>query len=105
MQANAALTNATKLLPWEEGSISKQDTEKLGMFREPIQKLLHRDPCMRASVRQFNEDVNKLFSDNPQADVAQIAGPSGRAVADDCSESHRTQRKDADTRFRMAGSL
>lgn len=58
------LTDPAQLLPWEEGRISEEDQEKLGRFRKAIMKLLQRDPCMRATARQFSEDVRHVFSRN-----------------------------------------
>lgn len=70
----------TKLLPWEEGRIAPADDKKLGKFRNPILRLLHRDASKRVTARQFSEDVQGLFSDN-QDSIAIPAPPAAAAAA------------------------
>lgn len=66
MQAHRALTDSRQGLPWEGGRLSPADREKLGVFWQPIMKLLQRDPCKRATARQFSEDVRNIFAPKPQ---------------------------------------
>lgn len=53
--------------------MSQGDREKLGVFRKPITKLLQRDPCMRASARQFSEDVRNIFAPQPKRPLPSMA--------------------------------
>ena len=69
----------TKLLPWEEGRIAPADDKKLGKFRKPILRLLHRDASKRVTARQFSEDVQGLFADNQ--DSIAIPAPPAAALA------------------------
>ena len=48
-------------LPWEEG-ISKQQQQQLGLFKNPIMQLLHRDPAKRSDMMMFHNACNKLFA-------------------------------------------
>lgn len=91
MQAHADLTDPTRLLPWEEGRISQQDDKKLGKFRKPILRLLHRDPSMRVTAQQFSDDVQGLFADNQDAQPVQ--GPSGSMSAEADSSTGQSLRQ------------
>ena len=51
-------------LPWE-GDLAKKNPaarRRLGLFREPILSLLHRDPAQRASLADFCRTTNTVFS-------------------------------------------
>eukprot|EP00892_Ulva_mutabilis_P008124 jgi/Ulvmu1/5684/UM024_0031.1 len=39
-------------LPWE-GELGQEVKDRLGIFREPVLRLLHRDPAQRASMQHF----------------------------------------------------
>lgn len=62
LQVYKQLTDPAHPLPWEPARISPADKAKLGRFHKPIMKLLHRDPCMRATARQFCDDVRNVFT-------------------------------------------
>lgn len=62
LQVYKQLTDPSFPLPWEPGRISQSDKEKLGRFHRAIMKLLHRDPCMRATARQFCDDMRHVFA-------------------------------------------
>ena len=51
-------------LPWEGNLAVKNPTarRRLGLFREPILSLLHRDPLRRASLADFCKTTNTVFS-------------------------------------------
>jgi hypothetical protein len=65
MQIFRQLTSPDRLLPWEEGRISREDEKKLGKFRNPILKLLQREPSERDSVRQFCKSMFEIFRSTP----------------------------------------
>lgn len=92
LQAHADLVDPSKLLPWEEGRISPLDDKKLGKFRKPILRLLHRDATMRVTARQFSEDVQALFADNQESGVIPnlsdpLSGAQGAAQSSDAAEA------------------
>lgn len=70
MQAHKDLTDPAKLLPWDEARLSQADQKKLGRFQKAIMKLLQRDSCMRATARQFSEDVRGIFANEAQPGTA-----------------------------------
>ena len=51
-------------LTWEGNLAEKNPTarRRLGLFREPILSLLHRDPSRRASLADFYKTTNSVFS-------------------------------------------
>ena len=51
-------------LAWEGNLAEKNPTvrQRLGLFREPILSLLHRDPGQRASLEAFCKTTNSVFS-------------------------------------------
>jgi hypothetical protein len=71
MQIYKQLTSSEHALPWEEGRISAQDVEKLGRFREPIMKLLQRDPVQRDTAAQFCKSALEIFSSTPGGTTVQ----------------------------------
>ena len=48
-------------LPWEGGLSRRQ----VGPFREPLLKLLHRDPAQRADMASFHHACTRLFTEQP----------------------------------------
>ena len=63
MQVVAKLLGKAEL-PWEGDLAEKNPTarRRLGLFREPILSLLHRDPAQRASLAEFCRTTNNVFS-------------------------------------------
>eukprot|EP00892_Ulva_mutabilis_P003267 jgi/Ulvmu1/1311/UM011_0039.1 len=51
-------------LPWEGDLAEKDPTarRRLGLFREPVLGLLHRDPAQRATLADFCRTANSVFS-------------------------------------------
>lgn len=60
-QVYVELTDPSNLLPWEKGRITREDMNKMGMFRQPILELLHRDPAQRATAEQFCRRITKMY--------------------------------------------
>ena len=58
-------------LAWEGDLVEKNPTarRRLGLFREPILSLLHRDPAQRASLAAFCKTTNNVFSSPTTIDV------------------------------------
>ena len=63
MQVMARLLSKQELA-WEGDLAEKNSTarHRLGLFREPILSLLHRDPAQRASLAEFCKTTNNVFS-------------------------------------------
>ena len=63
MQVVAKLLGKAEL-QWEGDLAEKNPTarRRLGLFREPILSLLHRDPAQRASLAEFCRTTNNVFS-------------------------------------------
>ena len=44
-----------------EGEGGREAAHKMGAFRDPVFRLLHRDPAERSSLRDFHAACNQLF--------------------------------------------
>ena len=58
-------------LAWEGDLAEKNPSarRRLGLFREPILSLLHRDPAQRASLADFCKTTNTVFSSPTTVEV------------------------------------
>jgi hypothetical protein len=50
-----------------------QIEEMLGIFWQPVLSLLHRDPCMRSSMKDFCSACNKLVSSSTSRPLCVIS--------------------------------
>jgi hypothetical protein len=48
-------------LPWEEGGSRPDMVQALGVFKEPVLALLHRDPTARPTMDSFCGMCNRLL--------------------------------------------
>ena len=63
MQVVAKLLGKEEL-PWEGNLAEKNPSarRRLGLFRQPILSLLHRDPTQRVSLADFCKTTKNMFS-------------------------------------------
>ena len=80
MQVVAKLLGREEL-PWEGDLAEKNPTarHRLGLFREPILSLLHRDPAQRISLADFCKTTNNVFSSPSTVEIQRPGGSLGTA--------------------------
>ena len=79
MQVVAKLLGKEELA-WEGDLAEKNSTarRRLGLFREPILSLLHRDPAQRASLEDFCKTTNNVFS---SPTTVEMPSPDGTSLS------------------------
>lgn len=62
VQVFRRVADEAQTLPWEEGQISREYRQKVGIFLQPTRCLLHRNPTARSTVAQFRQEVKTLLA-------------------------------------------
>jgi hypothetical protein len=58
-----------ELLPWEGHRLTPATRQQLGIFKDTLLNLLHRDPARRPSMKEFCRSCNRVLSGSTSVQV------------------------------------